>query len=77
MSTDLSPAPAPSPEAAEDQPSRVARFARFMATHPHLVLGIVLFVLILITGWVEPNYLSVAGLRNSALFAVPIGIMAA
>lgn len=74
MSTDLSPPPVP---ATEDEQTTAARFGKYLATHPHLVLGAVLIVLILITGAVEPNYLSVGGLRNSALFAVPIGIMAA
>ncbi|MDJ0792144.1 MAG: ABC transporter permease [Acidimicrobiia bacterium] len=74
MSTDLSPAPIP---ASEDEETTAAKVGRYLATHPHLVLGAVLIVLILITGAVEPNYLSVGGLRNSALFAVPIGIMAA
>ncbi len=48
-----------------------------MAAHPHLVLIGVLVALILITGAVRPTYLTFSGLRNSALFAVPIGIMAA
>ena len=74
MSTDLSPPPAPP---AEEELTTSARVGKYLATHPHLVLGAVLILLILITGAVEPNYLSVGGLRNSALFAVPIGIMAA
>jgi ribose transport system permease protein len=53
------------------------RIGRYLATHPHLVLVAVLLILIVITGIVEPNYLSVNGLRNSALFAVPIGVLAA
>jgi ribose transport system permease protein len=48
-----------------------------VAAHPHLVLIGVLVALILITGAVRPTYLTFSGLRNSALFAVPIGIMAA
>ena len=76
MSTELG-APAPPSATEDEQPTRMARFGLYLATHPHLVLGFVLIVLILITGMVEPNYLSVGGLRNSALFAVPIGIMAA
>ena len=40
-----------------------------------MVLGAVLVMLILITGVIgEPSYLSVTGLRNSALFAAPLGI---
>lgn len=53
------------------------RFARVLALHPHYVLIAVLVALILLTGLVEPNYLSVTGLRNSTLFAAPIGILAA
>ncbi len=48
----------------------------YLIAHPHLVLMAVLLVLILVTGIVEPNYLSVTGLRNSALFAAPIGVLA-
>lgn len=50
---------------------------RRLGEHPHLVLVFVLVVMVLVTGLIEPNYLSVAGLRNSALFAAPIGILAA
>ncbi len=56
---------------------RRQQLGRYLATHPHLVLVGVLIVLILITGSIEPNYLSINGLRNSALFAVPIGVLAA
>jgi ribose transport system permease protein len=55
-------------------PSRLVAFGRFFGEHPLVVLSI---VLILITGALEPNYLSVNGLRATALFAAPIGIMAA
>lgn len=57
--------------------TRLQQTTRYVATHPHLVLIAVLIILILITGAVRPSYLSFTGLRNSALFAVPIGIMAA
>jgi ribose transport system permease protein len=60
-----------------EQQSKLQRGGRYLATHPHWVLILVLIVLILITGMIEPNYLSVSGLRNSALFAAPIGILAA
>jgi ribose transport system permease protein len=42
-----------------------------------LVLVAVLVTLILVTGAIQPNYLSVTGVRNSVLFAVPIGVLAA
>ena len=57
--------------------SRGTTVARFFARHPLIVLTAVLVVLILITGAIEPNYLSINGLRNTALFAAPLGIMAA
>ncbi len=51
--------------------------ARRLSTRPQIVLIGVLVGLIVITTIIEPNYLSLAGLRNSALFAVPIGVLAA
>ena len=75
MSTDLNPATDVRPEPSE--PTMWQRSGRYLATHPHLVLIGVLIFLILMTGAVESNYLSINGLRNSALFAVPIGVLAA
>jgi ribose transport system permease protein len=75
VSTGLTPATGLTPGPA--QQSAVQRSGRYLATHPHLVLMGVLLTLILLTGLVESNYLSITGLRNSALFAVPIGILAA
>jgi len=60
-----------------EPPATRVRAGRYLATHPHLVLVAVLIVLILMTGVIESNYLSINGLRNSALFAVPIGVLAA
>ena len=60
-----------------DRATRGQRAIRYLAVHPHLVLIGVLVALILITGAIRPTYLTFSGLRNSALFAVPIGIMAA
>ena len=48
----------------------------FMAEHPALVLIGVLVGLILLTGAVEPNFLSVSGMRNTLLQAAPLGILA-
>ncbi|MGI9584682.1 MAG: ABC transporter permease [Acidimicrobiia bacterium] len=48
-----------------------------LAARPQLVLVAVLIVLIVVTGLVEPNYFSATGLRNSLLWAIPIGILAA
>jgi ribose transport system permease protein len=75
MSTTVTPVPNAGPES--DQVTRRQRAFRYVALHPHLVLIAVLFALILITGAIQPTYLTFSGLRNSALFAVPIGIMAA
>lgn len=75
MSTDLNPAADIKPDS--NQPTVWQKSGRYLATHPHLVLIGVLIFLILMTGAVESNYLSINGLRNSALFAVPIGVLAA
>ncbi|MFW2339476.1 MAG: ABC transporter permease [Acidimicrobiia bacterium] len=64
-------------ETESDPVSRFRQTTRYVANHPHLVLIATLVILILITGVIRPSYLSFTGLRNSALFAVPIGIMAA
>jgi ribose transport system permease protein len=48
-----------------------------MAEHPLAVLAAVLVVLILVTGAVQPNYLSFSGMRNTVLFAAPLGVLAA
>ncbi len=44
--------------------------------HPLWVLFGVLVVLILVTGIIEPRYLSPNGIRNTILLAAPLGIMA-
>ena len=75
MSTDPTKVDSVAVEA--DRVTRRYAAARYLATHPHLVLVAVLIVLIVLTGIVESNYLSINGLRNSALFAVPIGVLAA
>ena len=56
---------------------RQERWARLLSDHPLYVLGGVLVVLVLITGAIQPNYLTVSGLRNTVLLAAPLGIMAA
>jgi ribose transport system permease protein len=70
MSTDIALVEAP-PE------TRATTVMRWLATRPTLVLIAVLIVLILITTAIEPNYFSLTGFRNTAVVAVPIGIMAA
>jgi len=53
-----------------------ARWAVRLAEHPLIVLAAVLVVLVLVTGVIEPRYLSVSGIRNTVLLAAPLGIMA-
>ncbi len=53
-----------------------ARASAVVAEYPTLVLVGVLVILILVTGAVEPNYLSVSGARNTLLQAAPLGILA-
>lgn len=53
-----------------------ARLRTGMADNPTLVLIGVLVLLFLLTGWIEPNFLSVGGIRNTLLQAAPLGILA-
>jgi ribose transport system permease protein len=73
----MSDTTAATPNDSMDQQPPKPSIARRLATRPQLVLIAVLVILIIATGIVEPNYLSVAGLRNSLLWAIPIGILAA
>lgn len=50
---------------------------RLLSEQPVIVLIVVLVALVLVTGAIEPRYLSLAGLRNTLLLAAPLGIMAA
>ncbi len=54
----------------------VARVAALASDHPTLALTGILAILVLVTGFVEPNYLSVSGARNTLLQAAPLGILA-
>ena len=54
----------------------LARAAARAADHPTLALTGILAILVLVTGLVEPNYLSVSGARNTLLQAAPLGILA-
>jgi ribose transport system permease protein len=53
-----------------------ARARTLVAENPTLVLFVVLVILVLVTGVVEPNYLSAGGLRTTLLQAAPLGILA-
>ena len=57
-------------------PGRAARVSAVVAENPTLVLVGVLVILYLVTGAIEPNYLSVNGVRNTLLQAAPLGILA-
>ena len=60
----------------ESEPGKPS-IARRLAAKPQLVLIGVLIALIIATSIVEPNYLSITGLKNSLVWAIPIGILAA
>jgi ribose transport system permease protein len=55
----------------------LARLQNLIAEYPSVILVVVLAILVLITGAIEPNYLSVNGLRSTLLQAAPLGILAA
>ena len=61
----------------ESPSSKTANIGGFLGRHPLIVLSGVLVILILVTAAIEPNYLSVSGLRGTALIAAPVGILAA
>ncbi|MEM7125092.1 MAG: ABC transporter permease [Chloroflexota bacterium] len=52
------------------------RLLTFMANRPELILLAVFALLVLLTGSVEPAFLSTNGLRNTLLQAAPLGILA-
>jgi ribose transport system permease protein len=52
-------------------------WTRQLTDRPLVVLGVVLAVLVLVTGLIEPGYFSVRGIRNTLLLAAPVGILAA
>jgi ribose transport system permease protein len=55
----------------------IARARTLVAEFPTVILFIVLVILFLLTGVVEPNYLSANGIRTTLLQAAPLGILAA
>lgn len=72
---------AATPEGGPRAPARggpgSGRVTRRLTDRPLLVLGGVLVLLVLVTGLVEPGYLSLQGLRNTLLLAAPVGVLAA
>ncbi len=75
MTTEMLPPGSGAPQDTIDPASNT--LARWVREHPLVVLSVVLLVLIIITTLVRPAYLSVNGLRASALYAAPVGILAA
>ena len=73
----MSDTPTLVPDVPSDPTPGKPSLARRLAARPQLALVVVLIALILVTGAVEPDYLSVPGLRNSLIWAIPIGILAA
>jgi len=71
----MSQSPLPSPTQA-NVTGWSARLGTLIAEQPALILVGVLMVLVLITGAIEPGYLSVSGARNTLLQAAPLGILA-
>lgn len=65
------------PEATDAPESATGTGLRLLSERPLLVLGGVLVVLVLVTALIEPNYLTLRGLRNTLLLAAPLGILAA
>lgn len=59
-----------------DRSPAVDRLYVLVQEHPNLILGGVLAALVLLTGLVEPDYLSLSGARSSLLQAAPLGILA-
>ena len=57
-------------------PGLAARVSAIVSEQPTLALTGILSVLVLVTGIVEPNFLSVSGARNILLQAAPLGILA-
>ena len=62
------------PPQPEEKPKR--RLSDTFARRPLLMMGGIWIALILVTGIVQPNYLSFEGMRNMVLIAAPLGIMA-
>jgi ribose transport system permease protein len=60
-----------------EPPGVAARLSTLVTENPTLILFVVLIALVLVTGIIEPNYLSAGGLRTTLLQAAPLGILAA
>lgn len=71
-----SPSSGPVESAEHEQSTLGNRVLDFIADYPAAILGLVLILLVLLTGAIQPNYLSMSGLRNTLLQAAPLGILA-
>lgn len=77
MSVEVVEGNSPAGAGIKPEPQARPRVFAAMGAHPLAVLAVVLLALVLLTGAVEPRFLSVNGLRNTLLLAAPLGIMAA
>lgn len=68
--------PAP-PEVDQSPDTGGSGALRLLSERPLLVLGGVLVALVIVTTIIEPNYLTLRGVRNTLLLAAPLGILAA
>ena len=60
----------------EEAPETRRSLSEMFQRRPLLMMGAIWIVLILVTGLIQPNYLSFGGMRNMVLIAAPLGIMA-
>lgn len=73
----MSQSTASAPAKASQGATGGGRLRTLVAENPTILLCVVLVLLILVTGFFEPNYLSASGLRSTLLTAAPLGILAA
>ena len=66
----------PATSEAEIKMGLLSRMRKTVVEYPVILLIGVLFLLVFTTGMIQPNYLSVSGIRNTLLQAAPLGILA-
>lgn len=62
---------------AQKQKNSARQAQNWLAENPLVALFVVFLALFLLTGAVQPNFLSINGVRNTLLQAAPLGILAA
>jgi len=62
---------------ARKQKNHTRQLQSWLAENPLVALFVVFLALFLLTGAVQPNFLSINGVRNTLLQAAPLGILAA